>query len=71
MAENTQMKNSLINKKYSRKMIDYRYLLRININKKINKLQNIKGLIHPYIGLNRGKCTNTKGILEFIKPFNL
>ena len=38
------------------------------INNQINRLQNIKGLIQVYIGLNRGKWINTKGILDFIKP---
>ena len=38
---------------------------------KLNRLLNIKGLIQIYMGLNRGKCINTKGILDFIKPCNL
>ena len=40
-------------------------------NEKLNRLLNIKGLIQIYMGLNRGKCINTKGILNFIKPCNL
>ena len=43
----------------------------IKINNQINRLQNIKGLIQVYMGLNKGKCVNTKGILNFIKPWNL
>ena len=38
------------------------------INKQINGLQNIKGLIQTYIGLNREKWVNAKDILEFVKP---
>ena len=40
----------------------------IKINNQINRLQNIKGLIQVYMGLNKGKCVNTKGILNFIEP---
>ena len=43
----------------------------MKINNQINRLQNIKGLIQVYIGLIRGKWINTKGILDFIKPWNL
>ena len=43
----------------------------IKINNHINRLQNIKGLIQVYIELNWGKWVNTKGILDFIKPWNL
>ena len=38
---------------------------------KINRLLNVKGLVQIYMGLNRGKCINTKGILDFINPCNL
>ena len=43
----------------------------MKLNNQIIRLQNIKGLIQVYIGLNRGKWINTKGILDFIKPWNL
>ena len=43
----------------------------MKVNNQINRLQNIKGLIQVYIGLNKGKWVNTKGILGFIKPWNL
>ena len=43
----------------------------MKINNQINRLQNIKGLIQVYIALNWGKWINTKGILDFIKPWNL
>ena len=44
---------------------------KLKIANQIDRLQNIKGLIQVYIGLNRGRCINTKGILDFIKPWNL
>ena len=40
-------------------------------NEKLNRLLNIKGLFQIYMRLNRGKCINTKGTLDFIKPCNL
>ena len=56
--------------KYNKWIIDYRIQKRSNINERINKFQNIKGLIQAYIRLNEVKCINTKGMLEFIKPYN-
>ena len=44
---------------------------KLKIANQIDRLQNIKGLIQVYIGLNRGRCINTKGILDFIKTWNL
>ena len=43
----------------------------MKINNQINRLRNIKGLIQDYIILNRGKWVNEKGILDFIKLWNL
>ena len=42
-----------------------------NINEKINSIKNTIGLIQIYIEINKGKCINVKGILSFIKPWNL
>ena len=44
---------------------------RVNLNQKVDRLVDIKGLIQIYIGLNKGKCINTKSILNFIQPWNL
>ena len=43
----------------------------MKINSQINRLQNIKGLIKVYIGLNRRKWVNTKGVLDFCKTLRL
>ena len=57
--------------KYNKWITDRRIQKRNKIHEKINRLQNIKGLIQVFIGLNKGKCINAKRILEFIKPCNL
>ena len=41
------------------------------IKTKIERIQDIKGLIKIYLGLNRGKWVNIKRILDFIIPWNL
>ena len=38
---------------------------------KIERMQDIKGLIQIYLGLNKGRWVNIKRILEFIRPCNL
>ena len=54
------------------KQIKSQYIsYRVNLNQKVDRLVNIKGLIQIYIGLNKGKCINTKSILNFIQPWNL
>ena len=57
--------------KYNKWITDRRIQKRNKIHERINRLQNIKGLIQVFIGLNKGKCINAKRILEFIKPCNL
>ena len=42
----------------------------MKINNQINRIQNIKGLIQVYIGLNRGKWVNTKNS-RFYKTLKL
>ena len=41
------------------------------IKKKIERIQDIKGLIQMYLKINRGKWINIKRILDFIRPWNL
>ena len=54
------------------KQIKFQYIsYRVNLNRKVDRLVDIKGLIQIYIGLNKGKCINTKSILNFIQPWNL
>ena len=54
------------------KQIKSQYIsYRVNLNQKVDRLVDIKGLIQIYIGLNKGKCINTKSILNFIQPWNL
>ena len=38
---------------------------------KIERIQDIKGLIQMYLALNKGKWINIKRILDFISPWNL
>ena len=38
---------------------------------RIERLQNIKGLIQIYLGLNKGRWVNSWNILNFIQPCNL
>ena len=38
---------------------------------KIERIQDIKGLIQIYLALNKGKWINIKRILDFISPWNL
>ena len=38
---------------------------------KIERTQDIKGLIQKYLALNKGKWINIKRILDFISPWNL
>ena len=40
-------------------------------NRKIERIQDIKGLIQMYLALNKGKWINIKRILDFISPWNL
>ena len=47
--------------KYNKWITEHKIQKRSNINERINRLQNIKGLVQIYIGLNKGKCINTKG----------
>ena len=54
------------------KQIKFQYIsYRVNLNQKVDRLVDIKGLIQIYIGLNKGKCINTKSIFNFIQPWNL
>ena len=54
------------------KQIKSQYIsYRVNLNQKVDRLVDIKGLIQIYIGLNKGKYINTKSILNFIQPWNL
>ena len=54
------------------KQIKSQYIsYRVNLNQKVDRLVDIKGLIQIYIGLNKGKCIKTKSILNFIQPWNL
>ena len=38
---------------------------------RIERLQNIKGLIQIYLGLNKERCVNAWNMLNFIQPWNL
>ena len=58
-------------KSYTKWVENKSFESRIRINNKIERFQNIKGLIEIYLGLNRGKCVNAKDILNFIQPWNL
>ena len=58
-------------KSYTKWIENKSFESRIRINNKIERFQNIKGLIEIYLGLNRGKCVNAKDILNFIQPWNL
>ena len=50
------------------KQIKSQYInYRVNLNQKVDRLVDIKGLIQIYIGLNKGKCINTKSIINFIQ----
>ena len=40
-------------------------------NRKIERIQDIKGLIQMYLLLNKGKWINIKRIIDFISPWNL
>ena len=42
-----------------------------NNQHKIERIQDIKGLIQMYLALNKGKWINIKRILDFISPWNL
>ena len=45
--------------------------VRAKNQQKIEKIQDIKGLIQMYLALNKGKWINIKRILDFISPWNL
>ena len=51
--------------KYKKKNVEEK------IKKKIERIQDIKGLIQMYLRINRGKWINIKRILDFISPWNL
>ena len=53
-------------KSYTKLIENKSFESRIRINNRIEKFQNIKGLIEIYLGLDRGKCVNAKYILNFI-----
>ena len=46
-------------------------MFKLKIRKKIERIQDIKGLIQMYLALNKGKWINIKKILDFISPWNL
>ena len=50
--------------KYKKKNVEEK------IKKKIERIQDIKGLIQMYLRINRGKWINIKRILDFISPWN-
>ena len=45
--------------------------VRAKNQQKIERIQDIKGLIQMYLALNKGKWINIKRILDFIRPWNL
>ena len=57
--------------RYTKQIKNKNISCRLKLNQKVDRLVNIKGLIQIYIGLNKGKCINTKSILNFIQPWNL
>ena len=57
--------------RYAKQIKNKNISCRLKLNQKVDRLVNIKGLIQIYIGLNKGKCINTKSILNFIQPWNL
>ena len=46
-------------------------MLKRKLRKKIERIQDIKGLIQMYLRINRGKWINVKRILDFISHWNL
>ena len=55
-------------KSYTKWIENKSFESRTRINNRKERFQNIKGLIEIYLGLNRGKCENSKDILNFIQP---
>ena len=45
--------------------------VQVKNQQKIERIQDIKGLIQMYLALNKGKWINIKRILDFISPWNL
>ena len=57
--------------RYTKQIKNKNISCRLKLDRKVDRLVNIKGLIQIYIGLNKGKCINAKSILNFIQPWNL
>ena len=57
--------------RYTKQIKSQNISYRVKLNEKVDRLVNIKGLIQIYIRLNKGKCINTKSILNFIQPWNV